>query len=80
MYKRQVQWEVPPERHPGAADVRHEADVRGIAWVGVSTGDEDALREWLGDDADLPVRITDGDPGLAAAAIETSGAEIVLGR
>lgn len=75
-----VQWQVPPERHPGAADVCHEADVRGIAWVEVSTGDEDALRQWLGDDADLAVRITDGDPGLAAAAIETGGAEIVIGR
>jgi hypothetical protein len=76
-----VQWDVPAERHPAAADVRHEADLRGIAWVEVSTDDRDELREWLGDDAgDLPLRITDGEPALAAAAIETSGAEIVLGR
>lgn len=75
-----VQWDVPPEQHPGAANVRHEADVRGIAWVEVSTDDKDKAREWLGDDADLPARITDGDPGLAAAAIETSGAAIVIGR
>jgi hypothetical protein len=75
-----VQWDVPPERHPGAAEASHEADVRGIAWVEVSADDDDAVREWLGDDADLRVRITEGDPGLAAAAIETSGSEIVLGR
>ena len=75
-----VQWEVPPERHPGAAEVRHEADARGIAWVEVCADDKDEVREWLGDDGrDLPVRITDGDPGLAAAAIETAGGEIVLG-
>jgi Glyoxalase-like domain len=76
-----VQWDVPPERHPGAADVSHDADVRGIAWVEVCADDSDEVREWLGDDAgDLPVRITDGDPALAAAAIETDGSEIVLGR
>jgi Glyoxalase-like domain len=74
-----VQWEVPPERHPGAADVRHETDARGIAWVEVCADDRDTVNEWLGDDAkDLPVRITDGDPALAAAAIETAGGEIVL--
>jgi Glyoxalase-like domain len=76
-----VQWDVPAEGQPGAAEVTHEADVRGIAWVEVCAGDPDEVREWLGDDADnLPVRITDGDPGLAAAAIETDGGEIVLGR
>ena len=75
-----VQWDVPPEQHPGAADVRHDADPRGIAWVEVSAKEPDEVREWLGDDAqDLPVRITDGDPGLAAAAIDTGGGEIVLG-
>ena len=74
-----VQWGVPPERHPGAADVRHETDARGIAWVELCADDRDAVNEWLGDDAkDLPVRITDGDPALAAAAIETAGGEIVL--
>ena len=75
-----VQWDVPPEQHPGAADVRHDADPRGIAWVEVCAKEPDEVREWLGDDAqDLPVRITDGDPGLAAAAIDTGGGEIVLG-
>ena len=74
-----VQWDVPPERHPGAADVRHETDARGIAWVEVCADDRDAFDECVGDDAkDLPVRITDGDPALAAAAIETAGGEIVL--
>jgi hypothetical protein len=63
------------------AEVRHEADPRGIAWVEVCADDPDEVREWLGEDAgDLPVRITDGDPALGAAAIETSGGEIVLGR
>ena len=74
-----VQWDVPPERHPGAADVRHEADPRGIAWVEVCADDPDDVRDWLGDEAgDLPVRITDGDPALAAVAIDTGAGEIVL--
>jgi Glyoxalase-like domain len=76
-----VQWDVPPERQPGAAEVSHETDPRGIAWVEVCADDRDEVREWLGEDAgDLPLRITDGDPSLAAAAIETAGGEIVLGR
>jgi hypothetical protein len=76
-----VQWDVPPEQHPGAADARHEADPRGIAWVEVRADKPDDVREWLGEDEnELPVRITDGDPALAAAAIETDGSEIVFGR
>lgn len=74
-----VEWKMPPERHPGAANVRHEADPRGIAWVEVTTDEPDDLWEWLGDGArDLPVRLTDGDPALGAVAIETGGGEIVL--
>jgi Glyoxalase-like domain len=75
-----VQWDVPPEQHPGAAEARHETDARGIAWVEVCADDRDEVGEWLGEAHDLPVRITDGDPGLAAVAIETGGGEIVLGR
>jgi hypothetical protein len=75
-----VQWDVPAEQHPGAAEARHEADPRGIAWVEVCAEEPDEVREWLGDDGqDLPVRITNGNSALAAAAIETEGSEIVLG-
>jgi hypothetical protein len=75
-----VQWDVPPERHPGAAEVRHEADPRGIAWVEVSTDEPDEVRDWLGETDGLSLRTRDGDPALAAVAIETGGGEIVLGR
>jgi hypothetical protein len=72
-----VEWDGPPEHHPGAAEVEHDADPQGIAWIEVCA-DRERLRDWLGDD-DLPVRITEGDPAITAAAIETSGgAEIVL--
>lgn len=73
-----VEWEGPPERHPGAAEVEHDADAEGIAWIEVATDDEERVREWLGEDADLPLRITEGDPGIAAVAISTSGGEVVF--
>jgi hypothetical protein len=73
-----VEWEGPPEHHPGAAEVEHDTDVRGIAWIELTTDDEECVREWLGDDADLPLRITEGAPGLTAVAIATEGGEIVV--
>jgi hypothetical protein len=73
-----VQWDVPPEQRPNAAEVRHEADVEGIAWVEVCADDRDAVEEWLGDDHELPLRLTEGDPRLAAVAIAAAGGEIVL--
>ena len=73
-----VEWEGAPEHHPGAADVEHDADAQGIAWVEVSTDDEERLREWLGEGADLPVKVTEGDPAVAAVAISTGGGEVVL--
>jgi hypothetical protein len=73
-----VQWDVPDDERPAAADVRHEADVEGIAWVEVCADDRDAVEEWLGDDHDLPLRLTEGDSALTAVAIAAGGGEIVL--
>jgi hypothetical protein len=71
-----VEWEGPAEGRPGAAQAEHDAEPRGIAWVEV-TGEEDDLREWLGD-TDLPVRIAEGEPAIVGAAIETGGGEIIV--
>jgi Glyoxalase-like domain len=73
-----VQWDVPDEQRPGAAEASHDAEVQGIAWVEILTDDRDAVKDWLGDDHDLPVRISEGDPAIAAAAIATADGEIVL--
>ena len=73
-----VQWDVPDEERPAAAEARHEADVEGIAWVEVCADDRDAVEEWLGDDHDLPLRLTEGDSALTAVAIAAGGGEIVL--
>jgi hypothetical protein len=71
-----VEWDGGPEDHPGAAEVEHDAAPRGIAWIEVSA-EEERLRDWLGD-ADVPLRITEGDPAIHGAAIATGVAELVL--
>jgi Glyoxalase-like domain len=72
-----IEWDGAPELHPGAADADHRSGPSGIAWVEVS-GDERRLRDWLGEDAGLPVRATDGVPSLARVAIATADGELVL--
>ena len=73
-----VEWEGPPEQHPGAAEAQHDDDPEGIAWIEVTTDDEERLREWLGDFDDPRLRITEGNPGVSAVAIATAGAEVVF--
>jgi hypothetical protein len=72
-----VQWDMEPELHPGAAGVEHETDPQGIAWIEVA-GERERVRDWLGEDPDLPLKIEDGKPGLRAVAIATAGGEIVV--
>jgi hypothetical protein len=71
-----IQWDVPEEERPGAAEAPHEIDARGIAWVEVAS-DRKELSEWLGE-ADLPTRVSYGRPALAAAAIATADSELVI--
>ncbi|HLJ02072.1 MAG TPA: VOC family protein [Solirubrobacteraceae bacterium] len=71
-----LQWDGPPELHPGAAVVEHGVRADGIAWIEIS-GDEQALRAWLGDH-DLPVRVIEGPPSMSAAGISAGEREIVL--
>jgi Glyoxalase-like domain len=72
-----IEWDGPPELHPGATPADHRCRPSGIAWVEV-TGDERRLREWLGREAGLPVRVTDGVPSLARVAVATADGELVL--
>ena len=55
------------QRDPGIADPGAGGEAGGITWVEV-TGDAERLRGWLGG-AELPVRISDGDPALLAVGI-----------
>ena len=55
------------ERDPGVADPGAAGDAGGITWVEVA-GDAARLRTWLGS-AELPVRISDGEPALLGVGI-----------
>ncbi|MDQ3933617.1 MAG: VOC family protein [Actinomycetota bacterium] len=71
-----IEWACPPDLHPGRASARHRVRPGQIAWLEVR-GDEETFNGWLGD-CDLPVRVTEGPPALAAVAISTEGPDIVL--
>jgi hypothetical protein len=71
-----IEWSCPPDLHPGRAFAEHRGRPGRIAWLEVR-GDEESLSGWLGD-CDLPVRVTEGPPALAAVAISTEGPDIVL--
>jgi hypothetical protein len=69
-------WDVPDELHPGRARVGHGVRATGLAWVEVG-GDAERLRTWLGGD-ELPIRVTDGEPGIHRVAISTADGELVI--
>ena len=71
-----IQWETPPELHPGMAMADHRVKPRGIGWVEVAA-DEHPLRDWLRD-LEEPVRINAGVPKLSAVGIAIEAGEIVL--
>ena len=56
------------ERDEGIADPGEGGDAGGITWVEVA-GDAQRLRAWLGDDADLPVRVREGAPAVLAVGV-----------
>ena len=39
-----------------------------LAWIEVA-GSQERLREWLGDDASLPVRVVEGEPAVRAIGL-----------
>ena len=71
-----ITWDIPDELYPGRQRAAHGVQPRGLSWVEVG-GDEDRLREWLGD-AELPIRLADGNPGIRRVAIATSGGGFVI--
>lgn len=71
-----IEWDVPPELHPGAAHADHDVSPSGIASIEV-TGDTHSLYEWLGE-SQLPLRIVEGAPSLSAVAIGTAVGDLLL--
>ena len=71
-----ITWDVPAELHPGRTPAGHSVRADGIASVEVG-GEAERLRSWLGGQ-ELPIRVTDGVPGVHRVAVTTAGAEIVI--
>ena len=69
-------WDVTNELYPGRARAGHGVRATGIAWVEVD-GDAERLRAWLGGD-ELPIRVSDGEPGIHRVAISTPDGELVI--
>jgi hypothetical protein len=69
-------WEVSDALYPGRARAGHGVRATGLAWVEVG-GDAERLRTWLGGD-ELPIRVTDDEPGIHGVAISTPDGELVI--
>jgi hypothetical protein len=69
-------WDILDELHPGRARAGHGVRATGLAWVEVG-GDAERLRTWLGGD-ELPIRVTDDEPGIHRVAISTPDGELVI--
>jgi hypothetical protein len=69
-------WDISDELHPRRARAGHGVLATGIAWVEVG-GDAERLRTWLGGD-ELPIRVSDGEPGIHRVAISTADGELVI--
>ena len=69
-------WDVPDELHPGRARAGHGVRATGVAWVDVG-GHAERLRRWLGGD-ELPIRVSDGEPGIHRVAISNADGELVI--
>jgi hypothetical protein len=69
-------WDISDELHPGRARAGHGVLATGLAWVEVG-GDAERLRTWLGGD-ELPIRVSDGEPGIHRVAISTADGELVI--
>jgi hypothetical protein len=71
-----ITWTGEPEAHPGARRPAHPSGATDIAWVEVA-GDPDRFAAWTGGAA-VPVRFVEGEPGVVAVALRTSGGEMVI--
>jgi hypothetical protein len=64
-------WDICDELHPARA-----RDGHGVRATEVG-GDAERLRTWLGGD-ELPIRVTDVEPGIHRVAISTLDVELLI--
>lgn len=70
-----IDWQVPPELHPGRMACRHDVSPAGIDWVQVGA-DPLELDEWLGGET-VAVRFG-GPPGVNAVGIAAARGELII--
>lgn len=71
-----IQWDVPPEQHPGRDAAPHRVTPSGIAWVEFAS-EMARVARWLGDA--LPgLRLVAGATGVRGVGIATSDGEVAL--
>lgn len=71
-----IQWDTPPELHPGRTPVEHAVEPLGISWLEVG-GDPERINGWT-DGADLPLRVVSQRPGPLAVGIALADGEVVM--
>jgi hypothetical protein len=71
-----IEWDVPPEEHPGKAAAGHRVTPTGIGWVELG-GDVERLAAWLGPH-DLDLRVVDGYAGVHRVGLATDTGELIL--
>jgi hypothetical protein len=72
-----MQWD-DPAQYPGGQPVRHASGAHGVAWIEVATPAPDRLARWT-EGAEVPLRLTPGEPGLRRVALAADAGEIVIG-
>jgi Glyoxalase-like domain len=72
-----MQWD-DPAQYPGVQPVRHASGAHGVAWIEVATPAPDRLARWT-EGAEVPLRLTPGEPGLRRVALAADAGEIVIG-
>ncbi len=71
-----MQWD-DPANYPGILPVQHAIEPRGVAWLEVHPGDPAQLQRWLGD-AQVPLRIGNGPPGVQRVGLSTERGLLIL--
>ncbi len=74
-----MQWD-DPSQFPGSISVAHPVGNCALSWIRVSPADPARLARWTEEGAELPLRITHGNPGISGVAIATPAGEIIIER
>jgi hypothetical protein len=71
-----IEWQVPPEHHPQAAQARHRVAPLGIGRLDL-TGDEERLQEWLGGDL-VNVAVGPGESSIVRMTVAMADGQSVV--